>query len=287
VLLEHLLDLRRVDVHAARDDRVRAAIDEVHVSVAVDATDVAEGERAVLPVDPGGLLGIAVVLEDPRPGPVAGIEETRLAGRQTASLLVDGEDLVTWHGPADGARVREPVGGVDERADASLGAPPVLDEPLAPPGDHAPLDAGRDRGGAVQHEVEPRCGEALADLGRKPQQPHEHRGHHVRVPHLALPDQLERVLLLPARHDHDRRAIRVVVDREEQRRRVVERPGHEVRAAAVEAEGRASRAGVREPLGQRGGTPSLHAPGPAGGAARVDHRAAGGSRGIRRSVGSR
>ena len=60
---QHRLDLGRIDVDAAADDEVRAAVGEEEVAVVVDVADVAEREvrrRAYAPV---GLLGRLVVLE--------------------------------------------------------------------------------------------------------------------------------------------------------------------------------------------------------------------------------
>ena len=47
MLVEHLLDLARVDVVAAADDHVLLAVDDVEVAVLVLAADVAGGEPAV------------------------------------------------------------------------------------------------------------------------------------------------------------------------------------------------------------------------------------------------
>ncbi len=41
---QHRLDLGRIDVHAAADDEVRAAVGEEEVAVGVDVADVAERE---------------------------------------------------------------------------------------------------------------------------------------------------------------------------------------------------------------------------------------------------
>ena len=42
--MQHRLDLGRIDVHAAADDEVRAAVGEEEVAVVVDVADVAERE---------------------------------------------------------------------------------------------------------------------------------------------------------------------------------------------------------------------------------------------------
>ncbi len=73
------LDLGRIDVHAAGDDEVRAAVGEEEVAVVVDVADVAEGEVR-LPVRAGGLLGRLEILE-------------RIVGR----LQVHGADRARGH----------------------------------------------------------------------------------------------------------------------------------------------------------------------------------------------
>src|SRR5262245_7681988 len=75
---EHRLDLGRVDVHAAADDEVGAAVGEEQVAVVVDVPDVAQRE-VVAGVRAFGLLGRLVILE------------ARAVGRRR--LQVDGADV--------------------------------------------------------------------------------------------------------------------------------------------------------------------------------------------------
>jgi hypothetical protein len=56
---EHRLDLGRVDVDAAGDDEVGAAVGEEQPAVVVEVADVAEG----VPLALVGALGLALVLE--------------------------------------------------------------------------------------------------------------------------------------------------------------------------------------------------------------------------------
>ena len=106
---EHVLDLARVDVHAAADDHVRGPVGEVEVAVVVDPADVAQPAPAPRVPHLARLLGVAVVLE----GAVR--LEPHLA------LLADGELLAVvaddvdraGHRLADRAGVGEPVLGAD------------------------------------------------------------------------------------------------------------------------------------------------------------------------------
>ena len=63
MLGEHLLDLGRIDVHAAGDDHVRLAIAEVDEAVGVDPADVAERRARPVRGRRRGLRGVAVVDE--------------------------------------------------------------------------------------------------------------------------------------------------------------------------------------------------------------------------------
>ena len=60
---QHVLDLARVDVHAARDDHVRDPVGEVEVALGVEPADVAERRPAAVVEGRRGLLAVAVVLE--------------------------------------------------------------------------------------------------------------------------------------------------------------------------------------------------------------------------------
>src|SRR5690349_12563411 len=96
MLAEHRLEVARVEVEAAADDHVLAAIDEREKAVVVEAADVAGADEAlaggVEPLGLGGALGLAVV---------AGHHPCRMADdlagialRQLAALLVDQADEI-------------------------------------------------------------------------------------------------------------------------------------------------------------------------------------------------
>src|SRR5579872_7486103 len=67
MLVEHLLDLARVDVVAAADDQVLLAVHDVEVAVLVDPGQVAGVEPAVADRLGGGLGPLPVALHDVRP----------------------------------------------------------------------------------------------------------------------------------------------------------------------------------------------------------------------------
>ena len=135
------------------------------------------------------------------------------------------------------AGLGEPGRRVDEREHAALGAAPVLGEHRTPPLDHLVLGGGRDRRGAVQHG-------ARATTGRRPPAPPRAGAAGARTSSgtrwllrtARSWMSCEALRLVPARHDHQRAAVGEVDGREAERRGVVERPGDEVRALAVEPE---------------------------------------------------
>ena len=94
VLDERLLDLGRVDVHAARDDHVGGPVGEEHEAVLVDVADVAHREGAGRKVGGVGLLLGLVVLEDLVGDQVVGVERADLARREALAVGVGREHLV-------------------------------------------------------------------------------------------------------------------------------------------------------------------------------------------------
>src|SRR5204863_10157914 len=63
ILQQHVLDLLRVDVDAARDDDEVLAVGEVQIAFSVDMSDVAEGAPALRTGGRAGLARIVPVLE--------------------------------------------------------------------------------------------------------------------------------------------------------------------------------------------------------------------------------
>ena len=128
-VIEQVLGLLRVDVHAAGDDHVRLAVGEVEVAVLVDVADVAD--RRALPVGVaalGRLRRVVVVLEvrwRPRTRPCRSRRSAPRCRRRRGCSSVAEDRL------ADGARVGEPLLGVAEREAVGLGGAVVLDDDRA------------------------------------------------------------------------------------------------------------------------------------------------------------
>ena len=79
VLVEAILDLARIDVHAARDHHVALAVGEVEVAVLVEVAGVADGEPPAA-MRRRRLVGVVVVLEARRRR--LGVDRADLARRQ-------------------------------------------------------------------------------------------------------------------------------------------------------------------------------------------------------------
>ena len=284
VLAQRLLDLDRVDVHAARDDHVRGPVREVDEAVGVDVADVAEGVGARTPERRRRLRLVAVVVEDLLDARVAAPQHAVGPHRELVAALVGHDHLVARDRSAHGAGVRPPGRRVHQGDHAALAAAPVLDEDVPPPVQDPLLDRHRDWGRAVQDRVQRGRVERRAPLLVEVQQPHEHRGDEVRVAHRPLLDQRQGLLGVEALHDHQRRALVQVHEGEPHGCGVVQRPGHEVGAVAVQAQ-RPPRRGDGEQLrAERRLASPQHALGPARRPRRVEHRAACRTGGIGRMV---
>ncbi len=127
----------------------------------------------------------------------------------------------------DGAGALEPLVRVDEEG-AALGRGVVLVEHRAPPLDHRLLDVDRRRRGAVHHPAHRRGVVARLHLGRELEQTVEHGRDHVGVRDAVAIDQAQRFLGVPLVHQHHADAGAERDQQiEAQRRRVVERAGHQ------------------------------------------------------------
>ena len=138
----------------------------------------------------------------------------------------------------------------------------------------------------MHHQVEPRRAKARSLLVGQPKQSDEHRRHQVGVGDLALLDRVETRALVPLRHDENGRTVALVVDREHQRRRVIHRPGDEVRTGTVQPHRLAVALLEGQGVAHRGLRGALHSLGTSGGAAGVDHVPAGWPSRIERHIGS-
>src|SRR5712692_4709610 len=91
--MQHRLDLRRIDVYAARDDHVDAAVADVVVAFRVPVGDVADREEAVMQALASRVRAV-VVLGQPA---VADHELARLAVGSLLSIRPYQPDLLSWH----------------------------------------------------------------------------------------------------------------------------------------------------------------------------------------------
>ena len=198
--LEGRLDLRRIDVRAARHDHVAATVGEVEVAVLVDAPEVAERlpavpRRARLRAD----VAVGRALAAGRHH----VDLADLAHRQLVPLLVEDADLATVGGLAHRARVREPLGARDEGVADALGAAVHLVHALGPepldPGAKEPVRAGR---APRDHALERREVVARARLLGQTPDALQHGGHEADPRHPVSLDQRERLLRIEARHQH-------------------------------------------------------------------------------------
>ena len=264
VFEQHRVDLGGVDVHATRDDEVRAAVGEEEEAVLIEVPEVAEGE-VVAPERRLGLGLVAVVLELPerrRPQP----HLPHRVGWERVGVFVAHDHLLRRRGLADRPRLREPGVRVHDRARA-LGRRVVLPHDRAEPLDEPLLDRHRAGRGAMDDCEERRRVVLLAHVVGERQEPVEHRRHHVRVRDSVRLDELEAFALVPPLHEHDGRAP-VQHDRERkcERRGVVQRSGAQVHHAGRVARELRLDHGLRRRCGW-----AVHPLRPAGGARRVEH----------------
>ena len=150
MLVEHLLDLARVDVVAAADDHVLLAVDDVEVAVVVDAPDVAGAEPAV-GVDRGrrrvGTAPVALHHVVPADGDLAAVQQAHL-------------DAV--HGQADRAGLALAVAAVEARDRRRLRQPVALEHRTAR---SAPRSRAAPRPAAPRR---PRCRARSDDVSASP-----------------------------------------------------------------------------------------------------------------------
>ena len=95
---QHLLDLARIDVHAAADDQVLGAVLQREVAVRVEAADVA-GVQPAAAQRLGGGLGLVPVAGHHHVAPDQDLAD--LAGGELAVVVVDDADLDAGAGDAD------------------------------------------------------------------------------------------------------------------------------------------------------------------------------------------
>ena len=270
------LDLGGIDVHAARDHHVVAAVAEIDEAIRVLVADIADADETVA-FGLAALLVVAVIGEV-EPGGQAHVEIAGFALGHVSAILVEDAELHILHGAADRAGMGEPFGRRAEHHGAGFGGAVILVDDRSPPFNHRALDVrGTGRRG-VDDELQ--RGEVVlpADLLRQLQQAHEHGRHHLDVRDAVFFDEPQQVFRIEAGLQNDVRADadgeaaigvggRVVHWAGDDRDDLL-RPGIE----DIEPEHRADRQGAGERL-LRGGGRAADALGPAGGAAGIDHGA--------------
>ena len=180
MLDEHVLGLRRVEVHAAGHHHVREPVGDVDEAVVVDIADLAEGEHPRFEVGGPGLLRVVVVHDAPAGG-VAEIEPALGVGRHPPVVVIHHQSLERRHRAADRAGMSEPVLTGDGARRPHLGRPVGVDEDRAPPIDHGPLHVVGAFGPGVRDQPHRRGVVAVADRGRQGEEAHEVGGDHDRA----------------------------------------------------------------------------------------------------------
>ena len=267
------VDLGRVDVHTSRDDHLGRAPREEEIAVVVDVPMVTQGE-VVAPVAALGLLVVLVITETPlrRRPQVHGAD---LVGAEQLTLIrLDVHQLGVGRLPHR-SRLREPVLRPHESA-AALGGGVVLVDDGPEPVHEALLHMDGAGRGAVDDEAQRRHVVLVPGLLGQCEETVEHRGHHVGVRDLVLLDQSQRLLGVPAVHQHHSDpGHQGRVERERQGRGVVQRSCAEVgvgagRVAGGDTDVGGQRARVGRARGSGGGT--IDALRATGRARRVEHR---------------
>src|ERR1700692_4640994 len=93
MLLEHCLDLGRIDVHPARDDHVGLAVADVDVTLIVAVSDVPHRVEIAAPGRVVAVLLLVLLVEDNRRSHVELARMTGPGARHLAARIVEQADL--------------------------------------------------------------------------------------------------------------------------------------------------------------------------------------------------
>ena len=266
--MQRVLDLGGIDVHAARDDHVPLAIADVDEALVVHPRDVPDGH----PLAARGLRRrgrIAIVLVEH--AVVATHEELarRARGHRTA-LVVEDHELDAGRGATAGARLAQNVLGAKHGVHAELGRAVELVEHRTEQREGLLLHAHRTRRRGDDERAHRRHVVTRADLRRQIDDTLEQRGRHERRRAAMALDLPQGILGIELSHHHDGAADHLRIERKAAGRRVIERTGDEMHLVGIGAvqcdQARQHRARIDHA--------AERALGLAGGAGRVNHRAA-------------
>ncbi|MNV80543.1 hypothetical protein D3C71_1741550 [compost metagenome] len=135
-----MLDLGRVDVHAARDDHVRGAVADEQVAIGIEVAEVAQRDPA-LAVD-GAARGVVVQVGEVRVSRLAHVDQAGLARRARLARFVEDAHAGRVDGTARRAGALRGVLGRGHGNHAGLARRIGLVDDRPEPFDHRPLDLG-------------------------------------------------------------------------------------------------------------------------------------------------
>jgi len=232
VPVQDVLDLGRIDVHAARDDHVALAVAERVIAVGVHARHVADR----VPVAPPGLprrlralvVGIVHAAESPD------VELARLADGDGIAVVVQEGDVDPGRRAAARAGLSQNVLGPQDGVDSELGRSVELVEARTEVPERLLLDPHRARS-RRDHQRTHR-GDVVARAHRFGQVDDalDQRGRHEGAGDPVGLDEAERVLRVEPAHDDHRPADDRGEEREGARRGMIERPGDQVHVRVVD-----------------------------------------------------
>ncbi len=226
-----VLDLGGIDVDAAGDDHVRAAVGKIEIAFGIEITDVADAGPALRAARARGLVRIVVIDE------LRTVEEhiADLAWLQLMVGLVQDMQRADA-GAADRAAMGEPVGGGNTGRAIALGAGVIFPDDRAPPVDHALFDLRRAGRGGVDGAAMRRQVMSGTDIAGQRQQAKEHGRHPLAVGDAIGRDGFEGGLGRELwHHDHGTAGFQRAHG-EAQRGSVIQRRGREIGGGLVEAE---------------------------------------------------
>ena len=265
---DEVLDLLRIDVHAAGNDHEALAVGEIEIAVRIDLPDIAQRRPAMLVGGGRRLLGVVMIGERRA---VREIDHAFLPDRYLVAVLVADVDHADQRAP-DRALALEPFLRGDQRESVAFGAGIIFHQHRAPPGDHRLFHGNRARRRRMDRAAQRRDVVALAHLLRQFQHAREMGRHPLRAVRAMVFDEPERRFRIELLH-HDHRAAETMHDHAPaQRRGMIERRRGQIDAVLAEAEGVLRERGQRiRRIDRLAGQFALHALRSAGRAGGIEH----------------